>query len=122
MLSNMTKIKLIEKELEFLQECINLLGWCFEASKRCINDSYDEKEFKEKLKNIRTEIYDLTEDNIQKLESLFVVIISMQTDDELSLIDANECVNKVIILKQKCVHLKNEIADLIGMTKINNER
>ncbi len=120
-MTNTYKIELIEKELENLQDAIILLRWCFEASKRCLNDSYDEKEFEEKLRNLRTEIYDLTEDKEENFETLVKFIISMLINDEISFTDTKEYLNKVVGLKQEYICLKNDITDLIVKLNLNKK-
>ena len=120
-MTNTYKIELIEKELENLQDAIILLRWCFEASKRCLNDSYDEKEFEEKLKNLRTEIYNLTEDKEENFETLVKFIISMLINDEISFTDTKEYLNKVVGLKQEYICLKNDITDLIVKLNLNKK-
>ena len=120
-MTNTYKIELIEKELENLQDAIILLRWCFEASKRCLNDSYDEKEFEEKLRNLRTEIYNLTEDKEENFETLVKFIISMQINDEISFTDTKEYLNKVVGLKQEYICLKNDITDLIVKLNLNKK-
>jgi hypothetical protein len=120
-MTNTYKIELIEKELENLQDAIILLRWCFEASKRCLNDSYDEKEFEEKLRNLRTEIYDLTEDKEENFETLVKFIISMLINDEISFTDTKEYLNKVVGLKQEYICLKNDITDLVVKLNLNKK-